>query len=86
MAMAATTSASPTTATRTICGGDNGIGRIVRDLRKQQSFSQEDLALEACVSVATIKPVESDGNTSIKILAKIARALGCELKIDIREK
>lgn len=80
MQIATTTSSTSRTAILTAIGG-----RISR-LRKARGWSQLDLAIAADVSTDTIRKVEADSNTHVKILEKIARALECELEVEFREK
>jgi len=56
--------------------------------RKTVKLSQEDLAKKLKVQQPSIARLENGGysTTSVAKLAKIAKALGCELKISLRFK
>lgn len=58
------------------------LGKRIRFLRLQKKWSQEDLALEADVNKNYISDLERGSrNPTIKILEKIAKALGITLEI-----
>lgn len=59
-----------------------GIGKDIRDARKDQDLTQEELAERAGVSRPTIARVETGGNISTGTLEKVAKALGRQLRID----
>ncbi|HVT43895.1 MAG TPA: helix-turn-helix domain-containing protein [Thermoanaerobaculia bacterium] len=53
----------------------NGVGRVIREAREKQGLSQERLASLAGISRRQLATVELGGNTSLRILRKLARAL-----------
>ncbi len=56
------------------------LGSRIRQLRKQQQLSQEELAAKAQVDLTSISEIESGlRNPSLKTLHKIARALNVSL-------
>jgi transcriptional regulator with XRE-family HTH domain len=56
------------------------VGSRIRQLRKQQQLSQEELAAKAKVDLTSISEIESGlRNPSLKTLHKIARALQVSL-------
>lgn len=57
------------------------LGKRIRFLRLQKKWSQEDLALEAEVNKNYISDLERGSrNPTIKVLEKIAKALGISLE------
>ena len=55
------------------------LGRNVRRLRKARSASQEEIAFKSKVNRAYLSDVErGDRNPTIRIVGRIARALGVE--------
>lgn len=58
-----------------------GIGKDIRDARKDQDLTQEELAELAGVSRPTIARVETGSNISTGTLEKVAKALGKRLRI-----
>lgn len=59
-----------------------GIGKDIRDARKELGWTQHKLAAEAQVSRPTIARVETGSNISSGTLQKVAKALGKQLRID----
>jgi transcriptional regulator with XRE-family HTH domain len=56
------------------------VGKRLFDLRKNRGFSQEQLALEACITTSYIGQVERDErNVTVHTLAKICDALNISL-------
>jgi transcriptional regulator with XRE-family HTH domain len=56
------------------------LGSRIRQLRKQQHLSQEDLAVKAKLDLTSISEIESGlRNPSLKTLSKIAHALHVSL-------
>jgi transcriptional regulator with XRE-family HTH domain len=56
-------------------------GKIVRSLRLEKKLSQEELAALSDLHFTYISSVErGERNISIENIARIARALGCQLK------
>ena len=58
-------------------------GKKIAEIRKKQKLSQEELADKAKVSRSIISFLETGKEKDIKILTltRIAKALGCEVKI-----
>jgi transcriptional regulator with XRE-family HTH domain len=57
------------------------LGKAVRDYRKQAKFSQEKLAEKAELSTVFISNIERGvENVSVDALARIAKALGINLR------
>jgi transcriptional regulator with XRE-family HTH domain len=57
------------------------LGKTVRDYRKQAKFSQEKLAEKAELSTVFISNIERGvENVSVDALARIAKALGINLR------
>ncbi len=55
---------------------DNNVdGELIRELRLEKSWSQEDLAERAGLSLRTVQRVESDGLASLRSRRSIAHAL-----------
>jgi len=52
----------------------------ILDLRKQRSWSQDELATAAGVNLRTIQRIENEGTASLQSLKAIAAALQAELK------
>jgi transcriptional regulator with XRE-family HTH domain len=60
---------------------DQGVGREVKRLREAKGWSQTKLAVEADMSVSGISMIENGHrNLSTMTLAKLARALGVEVR------
>lgn len=57
------------------------LGMRIKYLRKIKKLSQEDLALEACINKNYLSDLErGERNPTLKILEKIAQALGINLQ------
>lgn len=63
-------------------GGDQaGFGRVIREARKRQGWSQTELGEKAGVSRPTIARVEANNDVTTATIAKIALALGLTLEL-----
>jgi transcriptional regulator with XRE-family HTH domain len=61
----------------------HGFGDVVREARKKQGWSQEELGEKAGVSRPTIARVEANNDVTTATIAKLAQALG--LKLELRD-
>ena len=62
------------------------IGKNIKERRRILKITQQDLSEMSGVALRTIRMVESGkGNTSLKVLNKIADVLGMEVQIVIRK-
>ncbi len=62
------------------------IGKNIKERRRILKITQQDLSEMSDVALRTIRMVESGkGNTSLKVLNKIADVLGMEVQIVIRK-
>lgn len=59
-----------------------GVGRAVRDARRERKWSQTKLAHEAGVSRPTIARIERGDDVSVATLAKVAAAAGLTVRIE----
>ena len=59
------------------------LGKNIKDIRKQRGISQEHLALQSCISRATLSKIENGyiANTSIVTINHILSLLGYEIDI-----
>ncbi len=63
------------------------IGKQITQQREKQQVTTAELAKRSGVSTYMIKLVETKNqNASVKLLEKIASALGCELIINLKTK
>ena len=63
------------------------IGKQITQQREKQKVTTAELAKKSGVSTYMIKLVETKNqNASVKLLEKIANALGCELIINLKTK
>ena len=63
------------------------IGKQITHQREKQKVTTAELAKKSGVSTYMIKLVETKNqNASVKLLEKIANALGCELIINLKMK
>lgn len=63
------------------------IGKQITHQREKQKVTTAELAKKSGVSTYMIKLVETKNqNASVKLLEKIANALGCELIINLKTK
>lgn len=63
------------------------IGKQITHQREKQKVTTAELAKRSGVSTYMIKLVETKNqNASVKLLEKIANALGCELIINLKTK
>lgn len=63
------------------------IGKQITQEREKQKITTAELAKKSGVSTYMIKLVETKNqNASVKLLEKIANALGCELIINLNTK
>ena len=63
------------------------IGKQITQQRKKQQVTTAELAKRSGVSTYMIKLVETKNqNASVKLLERIASALGCELIINLKTK
>ena len=58
------------------------LGKRLSQVRKQRGFSQESLALEAGIGVATIRRIEDGSDGQISSWLKLLKALNMEMSID----
>lgn len=66
--------------------GENKIGDIIKNRRKELGITQPDLAELANVSVNTLYMLEKGkGNPSLDVINKLAKVLGMELKLEVRK-
>ena len=62
------------------------IGNRIQARRKALQITQPDLAELAGISVNTLYKIErGQANPTLKVLTKIAKVLGLELKLEIRK-
>ena len=66
---------------------EGGLGKRIKALREARGLTQEKLAVDARLSRIYIQKVESGerSSPSLTALARIARALGATLRIEIVE-
>ena len=63
------------------------IGKQITHQREKQKVTTAELAKKSGVSTYMIKLIETKNqNASVKLLEKIANALGCELIINLKTK
>lgn len=58
------------------------LGRRLAQIRKQQGYTQEELAAEAGIGVATIRRIEGGQDSQLETWLKLLRALGLAYAID----
>ncbi|NLS11205.1 helix-turn-helix transcriptional regulator [Nesterenkonia sp. MY13] len=58
-----------------------GFGKVIRDARKRQGWSQAELGEKSGLSRPTIARVEADNDVTTATVAKIALALGLKLEL-----
>lgn len=61
-----------------------GLGAAIRDARKKQGLSQDELAEKAGLSRPTIARVERGDDVSTATINKLAEVLGLALKLEER--
>jgi transcriptional regulator with XRE-family HTH domain len=59
------------------------LGRRLRTERLNQNMTQQELADRAGVSVDTVRSIESAGNATLAVLAKMLRALGLDERLQM---
>lgn len=59
-----------------------GVGRAVRDARRERKWSQTQLGHEAGVSRPTIARIERGDDVSVATLAKVTAAVGLTVRIE----
>lgn len=55
-------------------------GEIIREKRKENGWTQAELAEKSQCSLKTISKIENDQNTSTSIFVKVLSALSLEIK------
>ncbi len=61
----------------------NSIGKIIKEARVRAGWTQQNLAQEACISIATLQNIEADrANPAWDTLNSIFAALNLEVKIN----
>tara|TARA_R110000796_G_scaffold88751_7_gene191550 strand:- start:357 stop:734 length:378 start_codon:yes stop_codon:yes gene_type:complete len=58
------------------------LGRRLAQIRKQQGYTQEELAAEAGIGVATLRRIEGGQDSQLETWLKLLRALGLAYAID----
>lgn len=61
-----------------------GLGAAIRDARKKQGLSQDELAEKAGLSRPTVARVERGDDVSTATITKLAEVLGLALKLEER--
>jgi putative transcriptional regulator len=59
------------------------LARRLKTERLNQNMTQQDLADRAGVSVDTVRSIESAGNATLAVLAKLLRALGLDERLQM---
>ena len=59
------------------------VAQRMRARRKEWGFSQAELAARSGVSLGSLKRFEQQGEISLRSLAKLAVALGCQADFDV---
>lgn len=59
------------------------LARRLRTERLNQNMTQQDLADRAGVSVDTVRSIETAGNPTLGVLAKVLRALGLDERLEM---
>lgn len=60
----------------------NELGRRLAQIRKQQDYTQDQLAEEAGIGIATLRRVEGGQDSQLETWLKILKALGLTYAID----
>lgn len=61
----------------------NELGRRLAQIRKQQDYTQDQLAEEAGIGIATLRRVEGGQDSQLETWLKILKALGLTYAIDV---
>jgi transcriptional regulator with XRE-family HTH domain len=69
-------------------GAVSAIGDKIREMRQRRSMSQCRLAAKLGLGQAEVSKLETGACASprVDLLARVAAALGCELKLTLKEK